>query len=215
MEENTDKGSLEPLSILDSKHIVTTKLCLYNVKIVKCNDYIQVYLYKDKKATKSKIQGLNDLNLKKVPDILKSIKVKQSNTKPVLEERKIADRSIIRSKLECERIAKSNMRDWQTFITLTFEENIKDIDIANKRFRYFIDKVKRVKKDFKYLCIPEFQKRGAVHYHLLTNIPINDNKLMFSQADKPKYKHVKYWNDGFTSVEVMKGDPKKVVGYIS
>lgn len=202
-------------SILDSKHIVTTKLSLYDVKIVKCGEYIQVYAYKNKRTTKKKIQGLNDLNLKKNSDIVNSVKINATKNQPLLEEHKIEDRSIIRSKLECQRIAKSNMKDWQTFITLTFEENITNVVYANKRFRYFIDKVKRVNKDFKYLCIPEFQKRGAVHYHLLTNISIDDNKLIYSQEDNPKFKHIKYWSDGFTSVEVMKGNPKKVVGYIS
>ena len=100
-------------------------------------------------------------------------------------------------------------------ILLTFEENVIDIVKANKRFRYFIDKVKRVKKDFKYLCIPEFQKRGAVHYHLLTNVDINDKTLICEQIAHKKFYHIKYWNEGFTSVEVIKGDPKKIIGYIA
>ena len=107
------------------------------------------------------------------------------------------------------------MKDWETFITLTFEKNITDVQKANKQFRYFIDKIRRVKKDFKYLCITEFQKRGAIHYHLLTNININDDTLMYTQNDNKNFRHIKYWHNGFNSVEILKGDTKKVIGYIS
>ena len=65
------------------------------------------------------------------------------------------------------------------------------------------------------IIVTAFQKRGAIHYHLLTNISPVDYKLIYNQPDKPKFKHIKYWNLGFTSVEVMKGDIKKIVGYIS
>ncbi len=197
------------LPILDSKHIVTTKRKLYNIKLVVCGDYTMVYYYRSKKMRNN--NDNDDLNLKtKIVNNYDS-----SNNKILVPSNKIEDRSIIRSKLECQRLAKSNIKDWETFITLTFEDNITDLESANKRFRYFVDKVKRVKKDFKYLCITEFQKRGATHYHLLTNISINDKKLIYSQEDNKKFKHIKYWIDGFTSIEEIKGDPKKVIGYIS
>lgn len=197
------------LPILDSKHIVTTKRKLYNIKLVDCGEYTMVYYYNSKKMRNN--NDNDDLNLKsKLINNYDS-----SNNKILVPSNKIEDRSIIRSKLECQRLAKANIKDWETFITLTFEENITDLESANKRFRYFIDKVKRVKKDFKYLCITEFQKRGATHYHLLTNISINDDKLIYSQEDNKKFKHIKYWLDGFTSIEEIKGDPKKVIGYIS
>ena len=38
---------------------------------------------------------------------------------------------------------------------------------------------------------------------------------MYNQEDNPKFKHVRYWLDGFNSVEHIKGDAKKIVGYIS
>ena len=208
------KKQNEPINILDSRLISPTfDIKRYNVKVVDCNDYIQVYFYQKKKIKKKKDDF--DLNLKKIKinKIIKTIESNENNSKKELKL--IEERNIIRSKLECQRLAKANIDNWQTFITLTFSENITDIKDTNKEFRYFIDKVRRVKKDFQYLCIPEFQKRGAVHYHLLTNISINDSLLMYSQEDNPKYKHIKFWNKGFSSVETLKGDPKKIVGYIS
>ena len=46
-------------------------------------------------------------------------------------------------------------------------------------------------------------------------IDITNEKLMYVQNDNKKFYHIKYWNEGFTSVEIMKNDPKKVIGYIS
>lgn len=200
MENLISKDSSEALPILDSKLIVTTKK-LYNVKLVRCGNYVQVYYYKEKKLRERKEKS-KELELKKIGS---------STTKEV----KIELKNIIRSKLQCQRIAKANVEEWKTFITLTFAENETNLEKANKKFRYFIDKVQRIKKDFKYLCIPEFQKRGATHYHLLSNIDVDDPKLIYTQEDNKKYKHVKYWNEGFTSVEVMKGDVKKIIGYIA
>ncbi len=196
--------------ILDSKHISPT-LKLYNIKLVECGDYIQVYYYNNTKSKKSSVSK-EDLKLTKIDVDVTSNCVNTDNMK---DTNSIELRSIIRSKLECQRLAKSNIKDWETFITLTFAENVTDVSFANKKFRYFIDKVRRVKKDFKYLCIPEFQKRGAVHYHMLCNINIYNDSLLYVQEDNKKFKHIKYWNDGFSSIEVMTGDPKKVVGYIS
>ena len=206
-------------SILDSKHISPTIYNntnkKYDIKLVECGDFIQLYLYETKKIRKTKDKDF-DLELKKqkINNMFDSV---ADNT--IKESQKfsneIEQRSIIRSKLECQRLAKANVKDWETFITLTFEENVSDVSSANKRFRYFVDKVRRIKKDFKYICITEFQKRGAIHYHLLTNVSINDKKLMYEQKDNPKFKHIKYWLEGFTSVEIIKGDSKKIVGYIS
>ena len=39
--------------------------------------------------------------------------------------------------------------------------------------------------------------------------------MLLRSEDNPKFKHIKYWLDGFTSVEVMKDDPKKIIGYIA
>lgn len=197
-------GSMNPSYILDSKHITPTFLNnSYNLKLVDCGEYTQVYFYSNKKIRRNKKDN-SDLNL--------TVKENNNDSK---KDKQIEERSIVRSKLECQRMAKANMHNWKTFITLTFAENITNIDVANKKFRYFVDKVRRIYKNFSYICIPEFQKRGAVHYHLLTNIDLDNSKLIYIQEDNPTFKHIKYWNEGFTSVEVMTGDPKKVVGYIS
>lgn len=63
------------------------------------------------------------------------------------------------------------------FITLTFEENVQDLTYANKEFLKWVKKFnyavfKKKGASLCYLAVPQFQKRGAVHYHILFfNIP--------------------------------------------
>jgi len=62
------------------------------------------------------------------------------------------------------------------FVTFTFKENVQDLAYANAEFGKFI---KRLNYDFviksKYLAVVEFQKRGAIHYHVLFfNVPYMD-----------------------------------------
>lgn len=211
------KGSLELSLLLDSRLITTPpKPKVYDFKVVICGDYIQLYKYESSKIKYPKIEDKSELDLNKFFENNKTISLKpMEKTTKLKSENQIEERNMIRSKLQCQRIAKSNMKEWKSFITLTFAENIIDIKLANRRFNKFCEKIRKHKKDFKYLCVPEFQKRGAIHYHLLTNIDLNDNKLMYTQEDNKKFKHVKYWNCGFDSVEPIINDPKKVIGYIS
>lgn len=214
MQEPTKKDETFPL--LDSRLIKETSLKKYDIKIVDCGDYVQVYYYQNTKSLRRK-KDTSDLELTKakIDNLFENNNISNELNISNFKEKEIEMKNIIRSKLTCQRIAKCNIDKWKTFITLTFEKNIIDIKVANKKFKSFVYKVRRIKKDFAYIAIPEFQKRGAVHYHLLTNIDIDDDTILYSQENNLKYRHVKYWNEGFTSVEIMKGDIKKIVGYVS
>lgn len=62
------------------------------------------------------------------------------------------------------------------FVTFTFAENVSDLDTANKLWIQFIRKMRRVFGKVQYVSVIEFQKRGAVHYHVLFfNLPYSDN----------------------------------------
>ena len=208
-------------TILDSRLISATledrKERYYDIKIVECGDYIQVYQYERKRVVSR--NDKTDLDLKKIMAKSKKNEIcghkeKEKNIE-IYGHKKIEERNIIRSKLECQRLAKANANCWKTFITLTIAENTDNINKCYNELRKFFYKIQRVKKDFKYICIPEFQKRGAIHYHLLTNIDIKDNNLMFTQEDNKKFRHIKYWNEGFDRVDNISGDIKKIIGYIS
>jgi len=219
MDDNNNasiRGSSSPLlanCLLDSSLIVATKKDLYNAKLIECGNYVQLYLMKNKKIRKKKEDNF-ELELKKI----KINKMFDENEKHYAKNNlieNIEEKNIIRSKLQCQKLAKANADEFKTFITLTFAENVIDIDKANIRLKYFIDKIRRIYKEFKYIGVPEFQKRGAVHYHLFTNIDINDDRFIYSQKDNEKYKHIKYWDEGFTKVDNLKNDIKNIIGYIS
>ncbi|MBE6149774.1 MAG: hypothetical protein E7170_03530 [Firmicutes bacterium] len=202
--------------LLDSSLILATDSETYNVKLISCGDYIQIYSFQDEKVKKVKdIEKISEDKKINYIDTDNLFKIDKTNSSNTTKEKKIEFKNINRSKLECQRLAKANSNEWRTFITLTFEENITDINYANKKLKYFIDKIRRIFKNFKYICIPEFQKRGAVHYHLLTNISIDDERFIFAQEDNKKFKHIKYWNEGFTKVDNLYKDIKKIIGYIS
>ena len=114
-------------AILDSSLIFATNKSLYNVKVVRLGKYLQVYFSKTKKR-KPINNDENDLSL-----------VKKENYKSNFfnKEIKIDKKNIMRSKLSCQRLVKANSEIWQTFITLTFEEHITDISIANKKYKSF------------------------------------------------------------------------------
>lgn len=93
-----------------------------------------------------------------------------------------------------------NGHHFKTFVTLTFADNIKDLDFANLQFRKCMKAIKRKYPYFMYLGVPEFQKRGAVHYHIMTNISIDDLRFIVQQKGQlNKYDFI-LWQHGFTSV---------------
>lgn len=198
--------------LLDSRLITRVRFENYDYKIVKCGEYIQVYFYSVRKTKiKKDLEQINDIKKLDINDLYfenESLIGSKNN-------KKIEYRNILRTKLNCQRLAKANSNDWESFITLTYSENMQDLKQAKKDLYYFCKNVQKKIKDFKYIAIPEFQKRGAIHFHLLTNLSLNDKLIITQQKDNEKYYDVKYWNKGFTSFEPLKGDMKKVIGYIS
>lgn len=220
--KRTRGKTLESL-LLDSSLISPTNQKNYNVKILKCGNYIQVYEYNYHLSRKDKnFEKKRDIKILDIDNLFLSEEgIKETNPKYI--EKKNVDRS----KFSLQRLVKSNINLFKTFITLTFEENICDIETANKKFDIWRTKIKSIKKDFAYICVPEFQKRGAVHYHLLTNLDISQNLNLIIPQEKFTYKQlkqmsvkerskcydVKYWSYGFTSVFECKDI--NVVGYMS
>lgn len=180
--------------LLDSSLISTTGNKNYYIKLVECGQYKQLYFYNTIKIKKDKL-------LEKNTNIDTTYLFKKENIKKKNNEKYIEAKNLNRSKFHLQRLIKANEDIFKTFITLTFDDEIIDINEANKKFRYWRDLFQRHCKDFKYICVPEFQKNGKVHYHMLTNIDyhdhiyINENisyiKLLNNIKNK-KYKLVNY-----------------------
>jgi len=71
---------------------------------------------------------------------------------------------------------KSMMMDADRMLTLTYRENMTDLSQAWSDLKAFSRKMKaEFDTDWQYICVPEFQKRGAVHFHMAVSgfFPVN------------------------------------------
>ncbi|NCN25695.1 hypothetical protein COT94_04590 [Candidatus Falkowbacteria bacterium CG10_big_fil_rev_8_21_14_0_10_37_14] len=96
------------------------------------------------------------------------------------QKRKVLNKQKLhsRSKTKIKRLVNANTQ-WSKFFTLTFAENITDKTMANYLFTQFIKRLKYHFPEFNYLAVPERQKRGAIHYHLICNLGYVDYKFLF------------------------------------
>lgn len=215
--ETTEAKPLLLDSSLISEYNNVERRVVYDVKIIKCGDTIQIYKFcnsrsKDNKRDREVAPKMNIKNID-TDNLYKSDRVEE--VKPILLS------NAIRSNMMCQRICKSNRDLWETFITLTFKENLTDIAKANKIFHSWVVNVRKLKKDFAYVAVPEFQKRGAVHYHILSNLGKNDTNIIIPQKERTEKTKdlstlfdVKYWSRGFARVDFIKNDYKKIYSYI-
>lgn len=130
----------------------------------------------------SKIETANSIQLRLYPDY--KFTGFHAIRKPSIRQNTISsrERSNNRAKKNIINLINNNFTETFSFITLTFKENISDTSISNTSFSSFIRKLKKyISKEsptdppLKYLCTIEFQKRGAVHYHIVCNLPQNLN----------------------------------------
>lgn len=135
---------------------------------------------------------------------------KQKNEKKSGELKQIRSDNLTRTRNQLTDYVFEHEKEWKTFITLTFADNVTDIILANKKFANYIRSVKTIFPQLKYIGVPEFQKRGAVHYHILTNIPVDselipkrENKSIFNPSTKKitqlEFYDLKYWSYGYSS----------------
>ena len=215
-----DKENLFSL-LLDSSLITQTNRQNYDCKIVYCGDYLQIYTFPKKVKKNQDLEEL-DLTFEDNRDYLLELDLfkNEINRSRRGEKGFIEYKNLLRSKYEMERLVKCNENIFKTFITLTFAENITDINLANKKFNSWKTYIKRLKNDFAYVLVPEFQKRGAVHYHLLTNLDISiDKKIIIPQIDVNTKKVLKNrydvlgWKHGFSRVDKL--TDVKIVTYLS
>ncbi len=130
-------------------------------------------------------------------------------------------RSAYQAKAQLRRLLNANAGQWRdpdtgyvfkpVFITYTFKENIADIAKANKIFTVFTKRlnyeITKTKASYlKYVVVPEFQKRGAVHFHVVYfNLPRRDK--LFSTIRR-------LWRDKQIKVIVI-NDLRNIGGYLS
>ena len=136
-------------------------------KIVYSGDVVEIYEY-----DKGYLKGYENNNA----DTGRKSNYKSENYE---EHRK---QVLQRAKKNLRRLINANVGQYgkeftAKFLTLTFKDNIKDTKQANYEFKKFIQRLNYYcfgvkKNNLKYTCVVEFQKRGAIHYHVIIyNMP--------------------------------------------
>ena len=121
------------------------------------------------------------------------------------KEQKVLNRlkTMRRARSNLMRLINSNVRRWYdedgrpyepVFLTLTFANNVQDIDEGNKAFKNFRRRLEyEINVKLKYVCVVEFQKRGAIHYHL----------VIFNLPYLPAASIERIWRHGFIKINVI------------
>lgn len=164
----------------------------YSKKAVLSGNVIEIYSYE-----KDVLYGYKDTKKKSSP----------GRSSVATEEDKTINREKVlsRARKDLRRIINSNIEKYSKFLTLTFKDNVQDLDTANYEFKKFIQRLNyHYKIKIKYSVVIEFQKRGAIHYHaILYNLL---DKLDISKLSN-------LWINGFIKINSIK-DVDNVGAYV-
>jgi len=75
-----------------------------------------------------------------------------------------------RASVNFKRLVRANLGGTENplFITLTYKQNITSLADCYRDFTTFVQALRYRQKTARYIAVPEFQKRGAVHFHLIS-----------------------------------------------
>lgn len=121
--------------------------------------------------------------------------------------------NVMRAKMVFRRLILSNLTgtDYPLLLTLTYKNNQTSIAQGYKDFSSFVKTLRyKFGKVFRYVTVPEFQERGAIHFH-----------AMFWGLPDPVGKTERHtrlvagvWGHGYVDIKITDGSPK-LAGYIS
>lgn len=192
----------------------------YNTKIIKSKNHIEIATYKRPVITGHK-------------------NTVQKNTREKTDEfiKENQDRSIRRARASVSRIVNANYdcNYNNSFLTLTFKEQIRDLNYANKAWKSFKEKVERVYDiKLKYCGVIEYQDgtreymdkygkkhsgtgRNSIHFHIvLFDVPYLDFQMLspfWKKYSDGGSLHIKAIDDidnvaAYLSAHIGKGDDK-------
>jgi len=95
-------------------------------------------------------------------------------------------------------------------LTLTFSDHITAVPMAYMRFKEGMRRIKHEYPDLEYIAVPEFTKRGRVHFHLIVwGIP-----LWHVVSERDYRRIATTWGFGFIDIIETNGS-KKLISYVS
>lgn len=165
-----------------------------HLKVIKSGHIYEIYKYEyepKKSNSKKEESDINDwFEVDRTEEMNLVLEITDQQKKE-----KNATRRSIRARNMIRRLASSNFDSSSKFITLTFKKNETDLTAAHlhfdkfiKRLKYYLRKEKQ-HDNLKYICVVEFQKRGAIHYHMISNMPYVKNSTL-----------AEIWRHGFVKI---------------
>ena len=169
---------------------------LYNLKVIKSNNRLEVYKYQ--MPQREGIKGHNN-NGRKGSSGNGSLnkEAKEVNRKKVL----------YRARNEIIRLIFCN--PMSTFITLTYKDVPDDLKQSKLDLRNFFIRLNKVYKGIKYLYVLEFGSlKGRLHYHVLCDISLPNDINFAKSREKKSNQHKiyenefnnKFWQKGFIDI---------------
>lgn len=180
----------------------------YNVKTIETPTLIEVWEYIDNSVFYAVNVGDKEPSKVELADPIAEVEKSASEHYDALKRKQ---KHYEEMRWFIARIIDCNFDDNTKFMTLTFKENIQNINYTNYEFNKFIKRLNfhiyHVKKQqLKYIAVWEKQKRGAIHYHIVFfSLPfIKMNELQ------------QVWGHGFVKLNKVDVDSKDNRGrYIS
>lgn len=180
------------------------------VKTITYGDVVEIYQYEKD----VRYHGRNGKRIRRKDggsDLASSVSNSVLSPEQRAEKRKDNAR---RSAMVFRRLVSANLgeQDCPLLVSLTYAENIEDIGRAHKDFNSFARNVRaKFGKGIRYIAVPEFQKRGAVHFHAL--FWGLDSKTL-AESERRTRLVAKMWGQGFVDLVVTDGN-HKISGYLS
>lgn len=174
---------------------VTTKLKLSSQKVIVSGNLVEEYRYE------------TPLLIGRGGGTRKKVRQPYDQNEIALRAEEYEKRSATRAKSNIRRLISANITKNMKFLTLTFA-NTEELNITDPKATYLVYRnfmrrlfLKYGKKVF--VTVPELQKRGAVHYHILIDLPciLNDDLA-------------ELWGYGFINIKQVY-DPDKAPWYLA
>jgi hypothetical protein len=169
----------------ETYYIPQRELKDYNMRVVRSGNTIEVYEYQNKVFYN--YQGYERERKREKP----------------MEWSGKSEISLTRSRRQIRRIIWANIGKYSKFLTLTYAENMQDLQKFYYDWKMFIKSMKRKGYTLKYLYVLEYQERGAIHAHV----------VIFNEEYIPIGAIEKSWGKGFVKINSIK-DIKNLGAYV-
>lgn len=178
----------------------------YNIKFVQCRNRLEIYRY-----SLPQITGRVNNNSGRSKESKGGKEKMEQNRKETLN----------RARNQIIRLVNCNP-ELTTFISLTYAENMQDLSISKIDLAKCIRLMQRFWPELKYLYVLEYQSRGAIHYHMLCNIPVpvktakSKHHKPQEQKDLENYFKNAFWPHGWVDIRDLSQEGNSNVGlYVS